>query len=164
MSKQNGFTLIELLVGLAIGSALLLVAADILFTLQMGTGRASNQMTADADVNRAATAIQRDLYQTQDSNLIDGDPTPQNSVVLTWIDHTGGENTEHSSSYTLDGTVLSREYDGTTGIIGRDITYLGFTRTERVIDVVITSTGTREPERSQTLEFSVLTRTEEAME
>jgi len=149
-----------LLVALAIGSALLLVAVDILFTLQFGTGRASNQMTADTDVNRAATAIQKDLYQTQISNLIDEDPTPQSSVDLTWIDHTGEEGTPHSSSYTLDGTVLSRTYDGTTGIVGRDITYLGFTQTGREINVVITSTGTRVPERSQTLEFSVLTRAE----
>jgi len=160
LSRQNGFTLIELLVALAIGSALLLVAVDILFTLQFGTGRASNQMTADVDVNRAATAIQRDLYQTQDSNLIDGDPTHQSSVDLTWIDHTGEVGTPHSSSYALDGTVLSRTYDGITGIVGRDITYLGFTQTGREINVVITSTGTRVPERSQTLEFSVLTRKE----
>lgn len=160
MSRQKGFTLIELLIALAIGTVLLLVTLDVLFTLQTGTGRASNQMTADLYVNIASTAIQRDLYQAQISNLVDGDPNPQSSVDLDWIDHTGGEHTPHSSSYTLNGTVLSRTYDGITEIVGRDITYLGFTQTGREIHVVITSTGTRVPERSLTLKFSVLLRAE----
>ena len=163
MSRQKGFTLLELLVALAISGVLLTIALSIFFELNLGTGRTSSQLTADLDVNRAAYAIQRDLTMTQTSNLTGGDPTPQSSVLLSWIDYTGFESanqTYHSSSYSSNGTVLWRTYNGNPEIVGRNITYLGFTQDGRVINVVVTSKGMKTPERSQTLEFSVLLRAE----
>ena len=163
MSRQNGFTLIELLVGLAIGSSILIVTVALLFTIQIESVRSRSQMVIDYDVNLAASAIQQDLYQSQETNLIDGEP-PQTSISLTWMDHTGDEPSPHSSSYALDGTVLSRIYDGVTEIVGRDITYLGFTKMDRWINVTITSSKTESQEFPQTLRFGVLQRTEDEAE
>ena len=163
MSRQKGFTLVELLVILAIGSVVLISAVSIFFQLQLGTGRAGSQLIADSDISGAALAIQRDLMMTQYTDLIDGDPNPQSSATFSWIDYTGFESanqTYHSSSYSANGTVLWRTYDGHPEIVGRNITYLGFTQEDRKINVSITSTGPRTPEQSKTLEFSVLIRAE----
>jgi len=163
MSSQKGFTLLELLVTLAIGSIVLISAVSIFFELQLGTGRASSQLIADSDVSGAALAIHRDLMMTQYTDLTDEDPNPQNSATFSWIDYTGFESAEpsyHSSSYSANGTVLWRTYDGHPEIVGRNITYIGFTQEDRKINVSITSTGPRTPERSKTLEFSVLIRAE----
>ena len=59
--------------------------------------------------------------------------------------------------------MLQRTYDGTTSIVGRDITYVEFTQNpegdnDRVIGVVITATEGGATPRSETLEFSVYIR------
>ena len=59
------------------------------------------------------------------------------------------------------GTELLRTYDGTVSIVGRNITSVTFTKDaqdDRVINVVITATGTGFLQRSKTLEFSVYMR------
>ncbi|MFC2033833.1 type II secretion system protein J [Chloroflexota bacterium] len=165
--KQKGFTLVEVLVVLAIGST---IALGILLTftqIVIGTGRSNSQIIALTDVTQAALAIQKDLQMTQTSNLIDGNPAPQDSILLEWTDYTAfaSENaTSHSSNYTLSGTILQRDYDGTVSIIGRHITGLGFTQDGSIINVTITSTGTETPPRSKTLEFIIQTRPEEIEE
>lgn len=165
--RQKGFTLIEVLVVVAVGGVITLGALLTFYQIILGTGRNNSQVIAVADVNQAALAIRKDLEMTQSVNLTDGDLTPQGSVMLSWTDYTTFDSdnaTFHSSNYTLSGTVLRRNYDGVVGIVGRNITYLGFTRTGRLINVVITATGTEIPPKSETLEFSVMIRYEEVEE
>jgi len=163
MSKQKGFTLLELLVALLISSVLLTGTIYTFYQLQVGANRASSQMIADSDINKASSTILRDLMMTQTTDLIDGDPEPQSSVTLGWIDYTGFESaneTHHSVSYSSNGTALWRTYDGYPSIVGRDITYLGFKLKDGMIKVNITATGTGVQERSEALEFSVKMRAE----
>ena len=157
--RQKGFTLIELLVALAVGIVLLTSALLGFQQVVVGTGRSNSQVIALNDVNRAALAIRKDLMMTQNTDLTD---VSQSSVWLGWTDYTSFEtgNLTHSSSYTLSGTELQRTYDGTVSIAGRNITSVGFTKNGRVIDVVITAAGSSDPQRSETLKFSVLIRTE----
>ena len=167
MNRQKGFTLLELLLALVIGGAALTAALAVYFELMWGNGRIRSAALSGMDANNAALAIQKDLVMTQSSNLTDGDPTPQNSVTFSWIDYTGFESTNYSthySSYSLAGTNLWRTYDGAPEIVGRKITYLGLTRQDRVINVVITSTDAGPPATDKTVEFSVLTRAEEVVE
>ena len=167
MNKQKGFTLLEVMVTLAIGGAVLVAAFAVFFELMWGSGRMRGQALSDVDVNTAALAIQKDLLMTQTSNLTDGDPNPQNSVALSWVDYTGFESsnyTSHSSSYNVTGADLWRRYDGVSQIVGRKITYLGFTQQDRIINVVITSTDPGPPSKNKTLEFSVLMRAEQEEE
>ena len=165
MNRQKGFTLLELLLALVIGGAALTAALAVYFELMWGNGRIRSVALSGMDANNAALAIQKDLVMTQSSNLTDGDPTPQRSVTFSWTDYTGFESANfstHYSSYSLAGTNLLRTYDGAPEIVGRKITYLGFTRQDRVINVVITSTDAGPPATDKTVEFSVLTRAEEA--
>jgi prepilin-type N-terminal cleavage/methylation domain-containing protein len=164
MNRQKGFTLLELLLALVIGGAALTAALAVYFELMWGNGRIRSVAMSGMDANNAALAIQKDLVMTQSSNLTDGDPTPQSSVTFSWTDYTGFESSNYSthySSYSLTGTNLWRTYDGASEIVGRKITYLGFTRQDKVINVVITSTEAGPPATDKTVEFSVLTRTEE---
>lgn len=167
MSRQKGFTLLEILLVLVIGGATLTAALAVYFELMWGNGRIRSIAISGMDANNAALAIQKDLVMTQSSNLTDGDPTPQSSVTFSWTDYTGFESSNYSthySSYRLTGTNLFRTHDGAPEIVGRKITYLGFTRQDRVINVVITSTEAGPPESNRTVEFSVLTRAEEVAE
>ena len=158
--RQKGFTLIEVLVVLAVGGVLMTGLVLSIHNIFWGTFRSNSQVVALTDLNHAALSIKKDLMMTQNTDLTDN--VSQSSVWLGWTDYTSFEtgNLTHSSSYALSGTELQRTYDGTVGIAGRNITSLGFTKNGRVIDVVITAAGSRVPQQSETLEFSVLIRTE----
>jgi len=156
--RQRGFTLIEVLVVLAIGSVLMTSALLTLQQVVWGTLRAGSQTMALTDVNFAAASIKEDIEMAQSTNLIDGNPVPQSSVTLTWIDYTlftSATQTHHSSMYTLSGTKLLRTYDGTVSIVSRHITSIGFTQNGRVVTVSVTATGTDVPQRSKTFNFSM---------
>ncbi|MBI4181042.1 MAG: prepilin-type N-terminal cleavage/methylation domain-containing protein [Chloroflexi bacterium] len=161
--NQKGFTLIELLVALAVGGVLLIGLVLSIQQLLVGTDRTNSQVVAVTDASNAANRIREDLLMAQSTDLTDGNPVPQSSVTLAWTDQTrfGSSNpTSHDSSYVLSGTNLRRTYDGTLSIVGRTITSLGFTQNGRVINVVITATGSGIAKKSETLRFSVHMRPE----
>jgi len=161
--RQKGFTLIEVLVVLAVGSVILVGIVLSIHQVVWGTGRTNSQVVALTNVNYAALFIRKDIQMSQNTDLTDG--VPRSSVGLTWTDYTGFEPEDernHICTYALsdNGTELLRTYDGTVSIVGRYITSLGFTQNGRVVNVVITATGTGFLQRSKTLEFSVYMRTE----
>ena len=160
--RQKGFTLIEVLVTLAVSSLVITSTAGIFYQSIVGTSRTNSQVIALTDVHRAALQIKKDLQMTQNTDLSDGYP-PQGTVGLTWTDYTSFDETEdknHSSSYERVGNELQRTYDGTTSIVGRNITYVGFNRNDRVVNVIVTATESGATPRSETIEFSVYLRTE----
>lgn len=164
MTKQKGFTLVELLVALSISAVLLTGTIYTFYQLQVGANRTSSQIISDSDVNKASSTILRDLMMAQTTDLIDGAPEPQSSVTLGWIDYTMFESanqTHYSVSYSSNGTVLWRTYNGYPRIVSREITYLGFKLKDRMIEVSITASGTGAEKRSETLVFSVKMRAEE---
>lgn len=162
--RQKGFTLIELLGAMAVSAMVMMGIVLILCQVMTGSDRTRDHVVALTNVNQAALTIKKDLQMAQSTDLADGEPAPQGSVELTWIDYTGFETEtqySHSSSYTLSDNELLRTYDGMKRVIGRHITYIGFTQNGRMINVVITATGSKPSQRSETLRFSVRMRTEE---
>jgi len=160
---QRGFTLIELLVALAVGSLVIVVALGGIHQVVWGTSRTNSQVVALNEVNRAASYLKNDLSTYSDVDLT---VVPPDLITIDWTDETyqpGGGTPEYKATYRLSGTDLKRIYtiDSTPmpeQIVGRHITYLGFTRNEvndRFIDVVITATEGDMTPRSETLEFSV---------
>lgn len=158
--RQKGIVLIELLGAMAVGSLVMVGALAVIYQVVWGTSRANSQVTSLVDVDQAALAVKRDMAMTQTTDLIDGDSVPRSSISGNWTDRTmfGTGNQTHSIAYALSGTNLLRTYDGTASIVGRRITSLGFTRSGRVITVLITATSARALPRSETLRFSVYTR------
>lgn len=161
--NQKGFTLVEVLVAMVVSGMLIAGIVIGIFQVSWGSIRSNDQVVALTDVHYAALFIKKDLQMAQITTLTDGNPDPQGSVTLDWTDYTTFESLEpqdHSSSYELLGTELLRTYDGTARVVGRHITYIGFTQNDRVIDVVITVTAPGTSQRSETLKFSVEMRTE----
>ena len=159
--KQKGFTLIELLVALAVGGLVIVSAVGVIYQVMWGTSRTNSQVVVLTDVHQAALRLKKDMVMAQTTDLLDG--VPQDSATLSWTDYTSfdpEENKDHSSAYNLlSNGELQRSYDGTTSIVGRNITSVNFTRDGRVINVVITATEGDFTPRSETLEFSVYLRT-----
>jgi prepilin-type N-terminal cleavage/methylation domain-containing protein len=165
--KQKGFTLIEILAVMAVSSMVMAVALLTIYQIVWGTERSSDQVMALTDAHYAAMWLKWDLQMAQDTNLVDGDPVPKSSVSLGWIDNTGfvaANESAHSSNYTLSGTELIRNYDGTTKIVGKHISSIGFIQNGSVVTCNLTATGPGIPERTENVEFSVIThmRSEEA--
>lgn len=161
--RQKGFTLIELLVAMAVGGILLIGIVLAIYQVTWGTGRSNSHVVALADVNHATLSLKKDIQMAQDTDLTDGDPVPQSSVTLTWTDYTGFEesdNKTHYSTYTLSGTKLHRDHDGTVSIVSRHITSIGFTQNDRIVTANITATGPGFLERIETLKFSMQMRPE----
>jgi prepilin-type N-terminal cleavage/methylation domain-containing protein len=158
--KQKGFTLIEILVVMAVGGMIMAAALLTIYQIVWGTERSNDQVMALTDAHYAAMWLKWDLQMAQNTNLDDGDPVPQSSVSLNWIDNTGfvaANESVHSSNYTLLGTELIRNYDGTTKIVGRHISSIGFIQNGSVVTCNLTATGPGIMERVENLKFSVIT-------
>ena len=156
--KQKGFTLIEILVVMAVGGMIMTVAMLTIYQIVWGTERSNDQVMALT--HYAAMWLKWDLQMAQDTNLTDGDPVPESSVSLGWIDNTGfaaANESAHSSNYTLSGTELLRNYDGTTKIIGRHITSIGFIQNGSVVTCNLTATGPGIMKRVENMEFDIIT-------
>ncbi|HUU65209.1 MAG TPA: prepilin-type N-terminal cleavage/methylation domain-containing protein [Dehalococcoidales bacterium] len=158
--KQKGFTLIEILVVMAVGGMIMTVAMLTIYQIVWGTERSNDQVIALTDAHYAAMWLMWDLQMAQNTNLTDGDSVPKSSASLSWIDNTGfvaANASAHSSNYTLSGTELLRNYDGTTKIVGRHISSVGFIQNGSVVTCNLTATGPGIMERVENLEFSVIT-------
>jgi len=162
--NQKGFTLVEFLVAMAVSAMVMTGIVVAINQVVWGTGRSNSHVVALADVNHATLSIKKDIQMAQDTDLTDGDPVPQSSVTLTWTDYTGFEeegNKSHYTTYTLSGTELHRDYDGTVSIVGRHITSVGFIQNDRIVTANITATGPGVPQRFKPLKFSMQMRSEE---
>ena len=171
--RQKGFTLLEIMVVMAVGGILMTGIVVSIFQVVSATGRSNSHGVALTDVSQAALYLKKDFQMAQSTDMgFVEDPvvvllsSENSSVTLEWTDFTTPESEEermnHSVTYSLsDNCVLERAYDGIlpTMIIGRHITYLRFTQLdERVVNIVITATGTQPQQCCKTIEFSVYMR------
>ena len=171
MRSQKGFTLVEMLVTTAIVGVIIIGVLASYEQVVSATMRNNRQSTALSDVSTAALEIHKDLFMGLTTNVPDDNVpvavTDSQSVTFDWIDYVttdwdgeGGwppppeEGTQHSVTYSMAGTMLTRNYDGVDIIVGRHVSYLAFTRNGADITVKITSTVAGPPEESETLEFT----------
>lgn len=130
LSGQHGVTLVELLVATAIASIILGVMArawDVIFQSQ-GAGDAL--VSASVDLQNATYWITLDGQMAQATDLVDGAP-PVSSMTLTWG---GGSQT---SAYSLSGTELRRNRNGTVKTIAWNVSSAGFSLQGRIITVTL---------------------------
>ncbi len=140
--KQKGFTLTELLVALPIGAAILLVVVSSYFQVMKGRVDIAQRSIAMAEMDNAIHWLAGDLVMAQTTDLIEEAP-PVSSMTLEWQDLTHWAADEgvidHSVSYILFENELQRNYDGQFTIVGRHMTYVGFSFNNRVFTVTLTS-------------------------
>ena len=142
--NQKGFTLIEMLVALAVGTVILLGVVGSIFLIMRGVPDIRREVSALADVERAAHWLTRDVAMGQETNLVNND-SPVAQMTVTWNDYTKAAELEeavsHSVSYTWSSETgeLQRNYDGTVTIVGSYLTNVGFSRSDDSITVTLTS-------------------------
>jgi type II secretory pathway pseudopilin PulG len=158
--KQKGFTVIELLIMVAVGGILTFGTVNAIFQVVVGTSRTNSQVVALTDVHHAALQLKKDLQMAQESIIfLNGEEFL--ALRLDWTDYTSfeaAENINHTSIYQLSNSELHRTYDGISSIVGRNITSVDVTSSDRLINVVLTSTKGDATPHSETLEFGVLMR------
>lgn len=163
--NQKGFTLIEIMVVMAVSGLVVMAVVTSIYQIFWGTLRTNDSSMALNEVNNVVPWLKRDIQISQYSNLTNGDPVPKSSLELHWIDLTffATDNVVvHDSDYSLSGTTLLRVYDGTTRVIGRNITSIGFTQDNYIITCNLTTTGPTEGiHHSENYIFSVLMRSAE---
>ena len=151
--KQNGFTLIELLVAMGIGVVLLTAIVGSIFLVAYGSMDVRNEMVALADIENAAHWLTRDIVMGQVTNLVEGEE-PVSTANMTWDDLTAeeGEEISHYVVYTHSGTELLRQYDSAnnTIIVGRNLTYVGFSLDGSLVTVTLTASSDGMPRSTVT--------------
>ena len=138
--NQSGFTIVDILIATAIvsllvGPLLALVSASIRIPAQdTASLRTSHSMQS------GASSLSKDLQMAAATDLVDAAP-PVSSVTLSWTDEYNSTGTYHSTTYSLSGTDLRRNYDGTITTVARSISDIDFSINSKVVTVAVTSGG-----------------------
>ncbi len=133
---QRGMTLLEFIVGMGVATIIMGGTLGLIFQEVRGTAVAKTSVTAAHEIGNAARRISQDVIMAGSTDLIDG-AGPVDSLTLSWIEQYDFTNIPHSSSYTLVGTELRRDYDGTVTTVGRDISGIEFSQTGGLLTVSI---------------------------
>ncbi|MEE9324681.1 MAG: type II secretion system protein [Dehalococcoidia bacterium] len=138
ISNQKGVGLIELLVSIAILGLLGSSTAVSISAFIRVTGSGNDKLTAFHEIQNASYWISRDGQMASSTDLVDG-ASPVNSVSLTWTDKFNETQVNHSSAYSLSGTILQRTYDSVVRQVARNISDIQFSLNGQMMTVVITS-------------------------
>lgn len=172
MRSRQGFTLLELVIGLAVAGLVMPLIASSIFQLTKGTEQISARTVATADVANLAPWLHRDLAVAQTivdpvtlAPLIDCLSGTQPGIRVGWTDQTGwgAADPEHYAEYTMvpGTTVLTRDYDGSEGVVARHIASLGFCADSAgLVRLDVTSTIQGSTAYTRSLAFYVAPRAE----
>lgn len=132
---QRGFTLVELMVACAISSMIIGVLGTALHQFIGTSERGNEELRALHDTSNAGYWITLDGERSETTNLVDGAPLAD-SITLGWT--SGGQ--ANTSTYSLSGTELKRNHNGTVTSVARHVSSVEFSIAGRVITVTMTST------------------------
>lgn len=110
-------------------------AGTSLYQIRDTDNRNVERLTALHEVDNAHYWVGKDARSALSTNLADGGP-PVSAVTLSWTDSGGGP---HSSSYSLSGTQLQRNYDGSVLTVARHLSSIQFSRSGQLITVNLVS-------------------------
>ncbi|MFH1142044.1 MAG: prepilin-type N-terminal cleavage/methylation domain-containing protein [Chloroflexota bacterium] len=130
LSGQRGVTLVELLVATAIASVTLGVLATAWDVIYQSQGAGGALVSASVDLQNASYWITQDAQMAATTDLQDGNP-PVSSMALTWG---GGAQT---SAYSLSGTELRRNFNGTVRTLAWNVSSVGFSLQGRLITITV---------------------------
>jgi prepilin-type N-terminal cleavage/methylation domain-containing protein len=166
LHSEKGFTLLELMAATAVMG--LILPLVIIFTFQVihGTVRTNQDMVIQRDLDNASIWFNRDLSQAQRTDLADQE-TQVDNIRVEWLDETGwaGDNPEHYVAYSLSGSNLLRDYDGTINIAARNVATIIFSRTcTSVCEIISVSTTSAYSGATTTLNYNITPRTDNPLE
>ena len=152
--RQRGLLLLEMITALAIAALIGGGAVALLFNELRGQATAKNIVAASMDLGYVGRQVSRDILMAAGSDLVDGAP-PVNQLTLNWIEWYDLVGLPHSVTYELSGSNLDRDFDGVVTTVARNISSIEFARTDRVIEVVVTSVPPWTPARPTEQSFRV---------
>ncbi len=135
-ARQKGMTLLELLVGMGVATIIMGGTLGLIFQEVRGTAVARTSVTAAHEIGNAARWISQDVMMAESTDLTE-EAGPVDSLTLSWTERYDFTNIPHSSGYTLEGTELRRDYDGTVTTVGRDISGIEFSQDGGLLTVSI---------------------------
>ena len=141
MRSQFGFTLVELLMALAVSGLILPVIVTSIVQITRGTTEINDDLVVQQDIEVASGWFTRDLSLAFTTDVLDL-AAPVDHMRVDWVDQTGWavEGSEaHYVEYTLAAPLLMRNYDGTSHIVARHISSIGFSRSGTYITISVTS-------------------------
>ena len=141
MKSQQGFKLIELLVGAAIAGLIMPTVVSMIFQLATGTSRVTADLIVQQDINTLSAFISGDIAQAQAIDLVN-EASPVDHMRVDWIDETGWAtpgDESHYVEYTLSPPQVLRNLDGVTLVAGKYVDDIQFSRDDKFITVVLTS-------------------------
>lgn len=100
---QKGLTMLELLMAFAVTGIISSGVTATLYQMVTGSARTNNHMAAVKQVQHAGYWVSRDAQVAQD---VDDNPAGGEFLILSWTDW---NDTEHTITYTLEGTELRRD-------------------------------------------------------
>lgn len=141
-------TLIEVVIALAMAGMIGAVTVSATVQFARVSGHGNDQLQALSNVKNAAYWISIDGQMAQTTDL-PADGTVANSVTLQWTDYYAQADVLHTSSYTLSGTELERNYDGSATVVARYISSIEFSISNRTVTAKIVSSPPSEREISE---------------
>ena len=148
---QKGMTLIEVVIVVALVGLIGTVTSSATIQFTKVTSHGDDQLQALHDIRNAAYWISIDGHMAQSTDL-PTDETVANSVTLQWTDYYAQADVPHTSSYTLSGTELERNYDGSVTTVAQYISSIEFSISNRTMTVtIVSSTGVHQEERTCTI-------------
>lgn len=133
-THERGMTLVELLLAAGIAAMVAGVLGSATFQFMQVTERGNDQFRALHNVQNAGYWITLDGRRAETTDLIEG-AEPVESMTLSWTD--SGQ--PHTVTYSLTGTDLQRDHNGTMTIVARYVSSVGFSISEGVITATLTS-------------------------
>ncbi len=137
--RQKGMALLELLAAMAVAAMIMSGAVALIFHEYRGTAIAKTSITAAHEIGNAARRISQDVMMAESTDFVEG-ADPVDHLALTWMERQDFLNLPHSSNYSLVGTELRRDYDGTVTTVARNISRVEFSQTDRLLTVSISCT------------------------
>ena len=121
-SGQKGMTLVEVMIASAITAVIAGGLSVAIFMTVNVSGRGNDEASAMHDVQTASYWISHDTQMASTTDLVEA-AEAVDSVVLEW---TGCYGNSHTSTYSLSGTELQRDYDGATITVAQYVSLVEF--------------------------------------
>lgn len=133
--RQDGFTLVEILVALGIAALITTVLGTAIFQILDRSARGGETVRALNDIQNAGQWLYLDGERAETTDLVDNDP-PVDRMRLDWV----ADGVSHTAIYTISGTELERDHNGTVTTVARYVSNADFSISNRLITVNLTST------------------------
>ena len=145
--------MVEVITAVTISAMITGVLGTAMYQFVNVTERGNDEFKTTHDMQNAGHWITLDAQRAQTTDLVDGAPDV-NSVTLSWSD--GGHS--YSSSYSVSGTELQRNFNSTVTTVARHVSSIGFSLSGGIITVSLTSSPTGRQSISKDITYKIYMR------